>query len=109
GGQYTRGGPHHDLSPPACKQVRLHPAGPAPFPYTTLFRSVAVRAFSQLGWPLRVVGAGVEQARLEAMAGPSVRFYGHLDPGANRSEEHTSELQSLAYIVFRLLLENKKG
>src|SRR2546423_10966026 len=28
--------------------------------------------------------------------------------GLNRSEEHTSELQSLAYLVCRLLLEKKK-
>src|SRR5687767_15448006 len=28
---------------------------------------------------------------------------------ARRSEEHTSELQSLAYLVCRLLLEKKKG
>src|SRR5687767_484773 len=31
-----------------------------------------------------------------------------LMPGAIRSEEHTSELQSLAYLVCRLLLEKKK-
>src|SRR2546423_14775130 len=30
------------------------------------------------------------------------------DPGNQRSEEHTSELQSLAYLVCRLLLEKKK-
>src|SRR2546425_2925528 len=30
------------------------------------------------------------------------------DPNAPRSEEHTSELQSLAYLVCRLLLEKKK-
>src|SRR5687767_15567436 len=30
-----------------------------------------------------------------------------LPPGAWRSEEHTSELQSLAYLVCRLLLEKK--
>src|SRR2546425_8403542 len=29
-------------------------------------------------------------------------------PAADRSEEHTSELQSLAYLVCRLLLEKKK-
>src|SRR2546425_4963518 len=31
-----------------------------------------------------------------------------LTPGNSRSEEHTSELQSLAYLVCRLLLEKKK-
>src|SRR2546425_9031421 len=30
------------------------------------------------------------------------------DPDEDRSEEHTSELQSLAYLVCRLLLEKKK-
>src|SRR5205823_7278371 len=30
-------------------------------------------------------------------------------PGGQRSEEHTSELQSLAYLVCRLLLEKKKS
>src|SRR3989441_76967 len=41
----------------------------------------------------------------EEDSGPSAR-----DPGetAERSEEHTSELQSLAYLVCRLLLEKKK-
>src|SRR2546425_7612750 len=32
-----------------------------------------------------------------------------LEPGEYRSEEHTSELQSLAYLVCRLLLEKKKN
>src|SRR2546425_8975783 len=32
----------------------------------------------------------------------------HADVGCGRSEEHTSELQSLAYLVCRLLLEKKK-
>src|SRR5205823_14708057 len=41
------------------------------------------------------------------------RGYRALDPfgaaqGQTRSEEHTSELQSLAYLVCRLLLEKKK-
>src|SRR5687767_15808248 len=33
---------------------------------------------------------------------------GHDDHDRHRSEEHTSELQSLAYLVCRLLLEKKK-
>src|SRR5687767_15411865 len=59
------------------------------FPYTTLFRSptsapIAVRHSHPLAtsWP---------------SSGPTPR-----------SEEHTSELQSLAYLVCRLLLEKKK-
>src|SRR6266545_1934759 len=34
--------------------------------------------------------------------------YAGWSAGRNRSEEHTSELQSLAYLVCRLLLEKKK-
>src|SRR5205823_10279516 len=50
----------------------------------------------------------------EARSEPVVKFTAYnnerLDPGqdATRSEEHTSELQSLAYLVCRLLLEKKK-
>src|SRR2546425_1914843 len=45
--------------------------------------------------------------------GKTVRFgpdsaFGKVTPYAERSEEHTSELQSLAYLVCRLLLEKKK-
>src|SRR5229473_6761316 len=54
------------------------------FPYTTLFRSQHAR-------PARRV--------LHRRA---------LEQGHARSEEHTSELQSLAYLVCRLLLEKKK-
>src|SRR2546425_7187173 len=72
------------------------------FPYTTLFRS------HDLDAELRdLVSEAVGQ-----------RFDGHLaraidaEEGerhaAERSEEHTSELQSLAYLVCRLLLEKKK-
>src|SRR2546425_12284637 len=64
------------------------------FPYTTLFRS---------------------DHRQQRVAGPDrPRRRRHGDLGArprrlqDRSEEHTSELQSLAYLVCRLLLEKKK-
>src|SRR2546425_1331017 len=64
------------------------------FPYTTLFRSV----YSQdnrgesIAWTLYKDGVR------------SLTF----KRGVERSEEHTSELQSLAYLVCRLLLEKKK-
>src|SRR5687767_15322908 len=61
------------------------------FPYTTLFRSVG-------DGPLRPVTEARARARGIAEA---ICFTG-------RSEEHTSELQSLAYLVCRLLLEKKK-
>src|SRR3989441_6121963 len=40
--------------------------------------------------------------------GASARGRGKRGAGGGRSEEHTSELQSLAYLVCRLLLEKKK-
>src|SRR3989441_4597648 len=63
------------------------------FPYTTLFRS---------------------RERVEALAAQKRERYGEPERTlfaefrAARSEEHTSELQSLAYLVCRLLLEKKK-
>src|SRR2546425_8104542 len=62
------------------------------FPYTTLFRSRLGRG--QRG--SRARGARRGRSRLRSAR-------------AARSEEHTSELQSLAYLVCRLLLEKKKN
>src|SRR2546425_2309666 len=69
------------------------------FPYTTLFRSPPKK--NKLG----ATGPSQPDCQLcEAGYRPTVGFL----PGAERSEEHTSELQSLAYLVCRLLLEKKK-
>src|SRR2546425_11164466 len=59
------------------------------FPYTTLFRSIPRKVR-----PRKVASSasGMVTATIAAA----------------RSEEHTSELQSLAYLVCRLLLEKKK-
>src|SRR2546425_2072960 len=73
------------------------------FPYTTLFRSVSLLA----------TGAGLG-AWAYATYEPNSPLFGRSigrGPRAGRvarSEEHTSELQSLAYLVCRLLLEKKK-
>src|SRR2546425_6228721 len=67
------------------------------FPYTTLFRSQsAKKRASDYHHRVREVHSGDKNSRQ----------YG-ID-GRDRSEEHTSELQSLAYLVCRLLLEKKK-
>src|SRR2546425_6818198 len=66
------------------------------FPYTTLFRSRSCAAHHHLGCR--------QGAALDRREGHRVHHAG----GARRSEEHTSELQSLAYLVCRLLLEKKK-
>src|SRR2546423_5363466 len=70
------------------------------FPYTTLFRSLGVSLV--LGaWDLR----SARRSRLIGQERTECRDDGH---ETFRSEEHTSELQSLAYLVCRLLLEKKK-
>src|SRR2546425_12001327 len=69
------------------------------FPYTTLFRSLTA---TYNGF---VNGDGTSS--LTAQATLSTTATATSDVGT-RSEEHTSELQSLAYLVCRLLLEKKK-
>src|SRR2546425_7125545 len=80
------------------------------FPYTTLFRSLdfdiaaepaPLRELS----PYRSVHATHLNGYFRAKQGG---FRLSALPGGRRSEEHTSELQSLAYLVCRLLLEKKK-
>jgi len=39
---------------------------------------LAIRAFNRLGWPLRIVGTGVEEPRLRAMAGRNIEFLGQV-------------------------------
>src|SRR5687767_15463355 len=84
------------------------------FPYTTLFRSARDGVHDQ---QRRVAGsvdgtAHAGDVRGDASGGLVVHHTDGLDGvlrvGAQRSEEHTSELQSLAYLVCRLLLEKKK-
>src|SRR2546430_4384653 len=69
------------------------------FPYTTLFRSPR-----RLEHPARMV---VEQ-HLAAHRDPGEREHRVHRPPRDRSEEHTSELQSQSNLVCRLLLEKKK-
>src|SRR3712207_7368321 len=71
------------------------------FPYTTLFRSA--RAQLDVLDPARRLGADV--VVVVRLAADDRAEAG--DPG-DRSEEHTSELQSRQYLVCRLLLEKKK-
>src|SRR2546425_7547860 len=68
------------------------------FPYTTLFRSSARSGSPAVRRPSRVAVCRRDPE------GQQRRETGVVQ----RSEEHTSELQSLAYLVCRLLLEKKK-
>src|SRR5437764_7369689 len=63
------------------------------FPYTTLFRSRSAGEISALAHSRRTT---------------AIRLLDRRRPQSNRSEEHTSELQSPMYLVCRLLLEKKK-
>src|SRR2546425_8235743 len=72
------------------------------FPYTTLFRSPGVSGTVRSSWRISAPWCGLGPARWG-----KVRCDG-VTPDSGRSEEHTSELQSLAYLVCRLLLEKKK-
>src|SRR5690348_17667505 len=72
------------------------------FPYTTLFRSL-------LALQGRV--AGVEVTTTNGLPGSrvNIKIRGEYSRSStNRSEEHTSELQSPVHLVCRLLLEKKK-
>src|SRR5437016_6970286 len=74
------------------------------FPYTTLFRSrfaIPRRTFleeSSFPWPA-----------LQSCIWRCRRVFSASCRGVKRSEEHTSELQSLTNLVCRLLLEKKKN
>src|SRR5205814_3536007 len=104
--------------------ILLPPPQPRPtlFPYTTLFRSTP-------HWPPKQASIGsqsqsVKQPAPESGPGrskpppstgggrskPEKSRLGKSKPGKSkpRSEEHTSELQSLRHLVCRLLLEKKK-
>src|SRR5687767_15693484 len=92
--------------PPSCPPYRpfllrlRQPPTSTLFPYTTLFRSP-------------------DSAIPTSFVSHSIAFLGSLlpissrnretDTDNSRSEEHTSELQSLAYLVCRLLLEKKNS
>src|SRR2546425_805002 len=60
-------------------------------------------AFTSGTWKARLVRPALKVLLRLALDSPRSRTVFH-----NRSEEHTSELQSLAYLVCRLLLEKKK-
>src|SRR5947209_15313462 len=70
--------------------IMLRPPISTLFPYTTLFRSCIKSVATWFPVRDRALATGI------------------FNSGSNRSEEHTSELQSRQYLVCRLLLEKKK-
>ena len=92
------------LYPPVATQrfrdrVGVTPVGDRYVVLTALMRhkhvDVAVRAFTRMGLPLTVIGAGPDRRRLEAMAGPDVEFLGRV------SDERVEEalLRARALVV----------
>src|SRR3712207_7576812 len=88
------------------------------FPYTTLFRSTGTvdepvdeQGRADADEPDVLGDADAVLGRADAaLLGEAGRLEVEVDQaGAERSEEHTSELQSRQYLVCRLLLEKKKS
>src|SRR5260370_25995720 len=95
------------------------PPRPPLFPSTTLFRSHAAAGPARLaaGWPrlaarqdlaIELQRAHGEAHRPAAVAPAAADSSQRAAAAAERSEEHTSELQSHLNLVCRLLLEKKK-
>src|SRR5258706_11797524 len=72
------------------------------FPYTTLFRSIV----GMIPFGQKIELHGFDFLRERKIQGSSM---GSKPCSSIRSEEHTSELQSLTNLVCRLLLEKKKN
>src|SRR5258705_10039147 len=80
------------------------------FPYTTLFRSREAAAWLSrvtVRVALNILESERARRRREERYAAE-RSQEMKDRGPSRSEEHTSELQSLRHLVCRLLLEKKK-
>src|SRR2546430_9703711 len=85
------------------------------FPYTTLFRSKVREILAARRAASRALAGDLRQAQRDLSdkllaPGPlkDVDLQPQLQRIAQRSEEHTSELQSQSNLVCRLLLEKKK-
>src|SRR5262245_62938864 len=85
--------------------MSLPPPRSTLFPYTTLFRSMqdAMLHYIRLAFATQAKDGGpVRRAGDQTVSGRN-------PPQGIRSEEHTSELQSLRHLVCRLLLEKKNS
>src|SRR2546430_13434771 len=80
------------------------------FPYTTLFRSMGLEDHPSVRTINRILSREELTHRRTGRYESKGRKYPKLSAQvANRSEEHTSELQSQSNLVCRLLLEKKKN
>src|SRR3546814_5561034 len=88
------------------------------FPYTTLFRSPAIRCWGEGGRVVKLIGydcSSADQRRYAHAEGYADPRYDYRYPlrelgwtRADRSEEHTSELQSLMRISYAVFCLKKK-
>src|SRR5207237_10840987 len=105
-----------DLQPPLRSHTHpphcILPIQPPPrstlFPYTTLFRSITVPSPIPASKRRTAGGVGRNKASSSAARRAMADFSLHAVTRSQRSEEHTSELQSHLNLVCRLLLEKKK-
>src|SRR5438046_6959634 len=97
--------------------MTLRPPRSTLFPYTTLFRSLWPDTFTNHFEPeiaiaatevLQAAGFEVAVPARPLCCGRPLYDYGMLALARRRSEEHTSELQSLTNLVCRLLLAKNK-
>src|SRR5205823_13677753 len=107
--------PHTTFSSLCSLFFSIIPRPPRPtlFPYTTLFRSQGAQkkprscsisstiSSTDFTWCVLPSRKATARSKID-------RCTSFSSSGSRRSEEHTSELQSLAYLVCRLLLEKKK-
>src|SRR5690625_7190203 len=85
----------------------LPPPSSPPFPYTTLFRSLTACGASNTGG--EPAGGGDDDTNAGGQDWSQCTPGDGSEDVADRSEEHTSELQSRGHLVCRLLLGKKKN
>src|SRR3712207_7387425 len=78
------------------------------FPYTTLFRSLQSRGQARQGGASVFGGGEIGLVPIDGDGQLFALLRSMFAVAIERSEEHTSELQSRQYLVCRLLLEKKK-
>src|SRR5207253_7551373 len=99
-------GTHRDLhSFPTRRSSDLKPA-----PTVSGFRDVEGEVSKVVEENQRIEMESAAQHMVDRLHGTDepLQFKGKMYEGAERSEEHTSELQSRGHLVCRLLLEKKK-
>src|SRR3712207_6931102 len=95
--------PGFTITTDACREYRE--AGRLP---AGLIESVAEHLRDLEGFTGKRLGDPEDPLLVSVRSGAAVSMPGMMDTVLNRSEEHTSELQSRQYLVCRLLLEKKK-